>query len=162
MDVPVKNPLTFILLYFLIFVGSVNAGPEATIDELAWMTGTWSAQLGPNTLEEHWVAPQGGSIAAMVRMTGNGATSMFEVITIEEKDGSLVMNVQQWNAGFEPRTAVAQKLELAEIGERMVRFTAVTEGSMTSLGYSRTGDSTFTIHLETPDGNKVNLDLQAR
>src|SRR5687767_11492979 len=91
------------------------AGPAAKITDLAWMTGTWSAPVGPNTLEENWTTASGGSIAAMVRMSGAKGVSMWEVITIEEKDGSLMMSVQQWNAGFEPRSPVAQKLELAEI-----------------------------------------------
>jgi hypothetical protein len=109
------------------------------------MTGTWQVALGPNTLEEHWVAPTGGSIAAMVRMYGE-STSMFEVITIEEKDGTLAMTVQQWDTGFEPRMPEAQQLILSEIGDQRVMFEAVTEGPMTKLGYSRSGD-TFTIEL---------------
>ncbi len=135
------------------------AAPPATVADLAWMTGTWSAPAGPNTLEENWVVPGNGSMAALVRMTGATGVSMWEVITVEEKDGSLMMSVQQWNKGFEPRADV-QRLELSEITENSVNFTAVSEGSMKSLGYSREGD-TFTIHLVGQNGNPVNLDLKA-
>jgi hypothetical protein len=139
--------------------GAFAAGPAATVADLAWMTGTWSAPAGPNTLEENWIVPGNGSMAALVRMTGAAGVSMWELITIEETDGSLTMNVQQWNKGFEPR-AEAQKLELSEITENSVSFTAVTEGGMKSLGYSREGD-TFTIHLVGANGNPVNLALSA-
>jgi hypothetical protein len=135
--------LSFSLLTFT--AGSAFAGPAATIDDLAWMTGTWAVAFGPNTLEETWVTPKDGAIAAMVRMSGNGSTSMFEVIAIEEKDGSLEMSIQQWGPGFTPRSEVAQKMELTEIGDRMVKFTAITEGSMTVLEYRRPTDTTFTI-----------------
>jgi hypothetical protein len=138
---------------------SFAAGPAATVSQLGWMTGTWSAPAGPNTLEENWVVPSNGSMAALVRMTSASGISMWEVITIEEKDGSLVMNVQQWNKGFEPRAAV-QTLELAEITENSVNFNAVSEGGMKSLGYSRDGDK-FTIHLVGTNGNPVNLELSA-
>jgi hypothetical protein len=138
------------------------AGPPAKIADLAWMTGTWSAPLGSNTLEETWISPGGGSIAAMVRMSGPAGVSMWEVITIEEKAGSLVMSVQQWNSGFEPRTPVAQKLELAEIGDKRVKFKAVTEGSMTTLGYSRSADNTFSIEAGQPGGNVMKLALKAK
>ncbi len=138
------------------------AGPPAKITDLAWMTGTWSAPVGANTLEENWISPAGGGIAAMVRMSGAKGVGMWEVITIEEKDGSLVMSVQQWNSGFEPRTPVAQKLELAEIGDKRVRFKAVTEGSMTSLGYSRSADNTFTIEMTVTAGNVMKLQLKAK
>lgn len=141
---------------------ALAAGPEASIDDLSWMTGTWTVDFGPNTLEENWVAPAGGSIAAMVRMSGDGETSMFEVITIEESEGSLIMNLQQWDAGFVPRSAEAQKLELAEISENSVKFIAVTEGTMTSLAYSRPTPTTFTIDVGTPDGGSAQLTLEAK
>jgi hypothetical protein len=141
---------------------SCFAGPPATIDQLAWMSGTWSAALGPNTLEENWVSPSNGSIASMVRMSGPTGVSMWEVITIEEKDGSLVMNIQQWDKGFAPRTPTAQTLELEEIDAQRVKFKAVTEGSMNSLQYSRPADDTFSIEMVVPAGNTVKLDLKAQ
>jgi hypothetical protein len=138
------------------------AGPPAKIADLAWMTGTWSAAVGANTLEENWISANGGGIAAMVRMSGAKGVSMWEVITIEEKDGSLAMTVQQWGSGFEPRTPVAQKLELAEIGDKRVKFKAVTEGSMTTLGYSRGADGSFNIEMGQPGGNVVKLPLKGK
>jgi hypothetical protein len=141
---------------------AIAAGPPAKIADLAWMTGTWSTALGANTLEENWISPSGGGIAAMVRMSGPTGVSMWEVITIEEKAGSLMMSIQQWGSGFEPRTPVAQKLELAEIGERKVLFKAVTEGSMTSLAYSRSADNTFSIEMGVPGGKSNKLSLKAK
>jgi len=138
------------------------AGPAATIDQLSWMTGTYAGMLGANQLEENWIKAEGRSIAAMVRMTtGDGGTSMFEMITIEEVDGSLVLHIQQWNPGFVPRTPTPQKMELSMIGDNHVHFTAVTEGSMRSLGYSRDGDN-FIIHVEGANGNKSDLPLTVR
>ena len=66
---------------------ALYAGPPASVEDLSWMTGNWAGALGPNQLEENWTAPEGSSIAAVVRMTGDDATSMFEMITIEEVDG---------------------------------------------------------------------------
>jgi hypothetical protein len=151
-----KNTLFFSSL--LLASGWCAAQPTASIDQLAWMTGTWQVALGPNTLEETWVTPSGGSIAAMVRMYGE-STSMFEVITIEEKNGTLAMTVQQWDSGFKPRTPEAQQLILSEISAQRVMFEAVTDGPMNKLGYSRSGD-TFTIELGTPSGDIRKVDLK--
>ena len=96
---------------------AIAAGPPAKVTDLAWMTGTWAVPFGPNTLEENWTTASNGNIASMVRMSGPNGVSMWEVITIEEKEGSLLMNIQQWNAGFVPRTPAAQKMELVEIGD---------------------------------------------
>ena len=112
--------------------GTTFAGPAATVEDLSWMTGTWSVPFGPNTLEENWIEPKDGAIASMVRMSGNGSTSMYEVIIIEEKEGSLEMSIQQWGPNFEPRSEQAQKMELTEIGEKRVKFTAITRALLST------------------------------
>lgn len=141
---------------------SFAAGPAARISDLSWMTGTWSTALGPNTLEENWTTAKDGNIASMVRMSGPTGVSMWEVITIEEKDGSLLMSIQQWDAGFKPRSPEAQKMELVEIGDKRVKFKAVTEGAMTSLGYSIAADGSFVIEAGQPGGNVAKLTLKGK
>lgn len=138
------------------------AGPAATIADVAWMTGNWAGALGPNQLEENWIGNEGGSLAAMVRMTGNGATSMFEMITIEEVEGSLVLHIQQWNPGMVPRTPSAQKMELSSVTANSVHFVAVSEGGMKSLGYSNPTPEAFVIHVEQATGAKLDINLTKR
>ncbi|MEX2468342.1 MAG: DUF6265 family protein [Pseudohongiellaceae bacterium] len=141
---------------------TLHAQPAASIDQLDWMTGNWAGQLGPNQLEENWIATEGGSIAAMVRMTGNGATSMFEMITIEEVDGTLRLHIQQFDPGFEARTPEPQEMVLEEITANSVRFRAVTEGGMASLGYSNPTPDSFMIHVGQANGNVLDIPLTAR
>ncbi|MGJ8688069.1 MAG: DUF6265 family protein [Gammaproteobacteria bacterium] len=140
---------------------SFAAGPAATIEDVAWLTGNYAGALGPNQLEENWIKAEGSSIAAMVRMTGNGGTSMFEMITIEEVDGSLVLHIQQFDPGFVPRSERAQKMELTAIGANNVHFKAASPGGMKTLGYTKDGDN-FTIHVEQGDGPMSNLKLMSR
>ncbi len=142
-------------------LSALAAGPAATIDDLAWMTGNYAGALGPNQLEENWIKAEGASIAAMVRSTGAGKTGMFEMITIEEVDGSLVLHIQQFNPGFVPRTPTPQKMELMAIHDNHVHFKAVSDGGMKSLGYTKEGD-TFTIHVEQASGSKIDIPLMAR
>ena len=141
---------------------SVFAAPDATIEQLSWMTGNWAGDLGGGQLEENWIAAEGGSLAAMVRMTGGDATSMFEMITIEEVDGTLELNIQQWNPGMAPRTEGAQKMRLTEITDNSVMFEAVSEGGMKTLGYSNPNDGAFVIHVEQAAGPKFDIPLTAR
>jgi hypothetical protein len=136
-------------------------GPAANISQLSWMTGNYAGAVGPNTLEENWIGAQAGSIAAMVRMTGPNGTSMFEMITIEEVDGSLVLHIQQFDPGFKPRTPEPMKMELAMIANNHVHFNNTGSTGMKSLGYTLSGD-TFTIHVEQPDGQKRDLVLTRR
>lgn len=138
------------------------AGPAAKIEQLSWMTGNWAGALGPNQLEENWINNDGRSLMAAVRMSGGDATSMFEMITIEEVDGSLVLHIQQWDPGMTPRTEGAQEMELEEISGNSVKFKAVSEGGMPTLGYSHPDADSFIIHVGQEGGGTFDISLKKR
>lgn len=140
----------------------LSATASAGVDDLAWMSGSWAGPAGPdNTLEENWSRPADGTIASLVRMRGNGATSMVELIVVEEQDDTLVLHIQQWDPGFTPRDAGPQKMMLAAMGERTVSFKAEGPGGLAGLTYSRPADDTFTVDVETADGGKFQIVLKA-
>jgi hypothetical protein len=139
-----------------------SAAATADIADLDWMTGSWAGPAGPdNTLEENWSAPADGSIGALVRMRGQGTTSMVELIVVEETDDGLVLHIQQWDPGFTPRPGGPQKMTMTAMGERTVSFKAVSDGGLTGLTYSRPADDTFTVDVETAEGGKFQLVLKA-
>ena len=135
---------------------------RATVADLAWMSGSWAGPFGEQILEENWIRPAGGTIASVVRFTGGGATSMIELIIIEESEGSLVLRVRQWFPGFVPRAPEPQIMALAEIGERRVSFKATGAGDFNTLGYSRPSADVFNIDVETKAGEKFQLNLKPR
>ncbi len=141
---------------------TLAAGPAASIEQLDWMTGNWAGNLGPNQLEENWIASEGNSLMAAVRMTGSDATSMFEMITIEEVEGSLVLHIQQWDPGFVPRTESAMEMELTEITGNSVSFVNISGFGMPTLGYSHPDSETFIIHVGQDGGGSFDIELKAR
>ena len=148
-----------VIAFVLIMAGAAYAEPPAAkISDLAWMTGNWAGQLGPNRLEERWNPPMDGSIQSLVRMTGSGATSMVELIVIDEVDGSLELRIQQWDPGMKPRTAEPLVMELVEIGERMVSFRAPNGGFLDALKYSSPDESSFVVTVQ-PQGSPQTMDL---
>ena len=141
---------------------TLAAGPAASIEQLDWMTGNWAGNLGPNQLEENWISSEGNSLMAAVRMTGSDATSMFEMITIEEVEGSLVLHIQQWDPGFVPRTESAMEMELTEITGNSVSFVNISGFGMPTLGYSHPDSETFIIHVGQDGGGSFDIELKAR
>ena len=137
------------------------ADSPATVAALAWMTGTWAGPVGPGELEENWTVPRAGSIQAVVRMTGGGATAMVELIVIEEEEGTLRLRLQQWDPGFKPRTPEPQVMDLIDLGDNTVAFKARTEGDIAELRYTRDGDK-FTISIVNGAGAAFDLPLTAR
>ncbi len=91
--------LLVILLITPVFA-SVDHHESKHVDALAWMSGSWAGPLGDGTiLEENWAEPEGGTIAALVRMTADGRNTMVELIVIEEQGDTLMLYVQQWDPG---------------------------------------------------------------
>lgn len=137
----------------LIAQPALGSGPEAKVSDLSWMTGSYEGSMPTGTLEENWTEPKAGSIAALVRSTdGKEATTMIELITIEETDGSLVLRLQQWNPGWVARTEGPQVMNLISSEPNKVMFEAAGEGALQKLGYSLAGD-TFTISITTAQGS---------
>ena len=134
-------------LVLLLATSAQAQGPEATVNDLAWMTGHYAN----DSLEENWAEPRGGSIASLVRGMGDGATNMIELIVIEEDAGSLVLRLKQWDPGMEERAAGFQVMDLVGIGDHRVTFKSRGEGGIQQLGYSLSGD-TFTISVSTARG----------
>ena len=142
--------------------GEDDPAPAApSVSSLAWMTGTWAGPVGPGELEENWTAPKAGAIQAVVRMTGDGKTSMVELIVIEEEAGTLRLRLQQWDPGFKPRTPGPNVMKLIDLGENTVAFQSETGGEIAELRYTRDGDN-FTISIVNAAGAAFDLPLKAR
>jgi len=138
----------------LVLVSSISVFPQsptAKVSDLAWMTGHYKGNTGNGTLEENWAAPEGGSLASLVRSTADGATTMIELIVIEEEGDSLTLRLKQWDPGMSPRSEGFQMMELIEIGDHKVVFKNGGEGGLQQLGYSLDGDK-FTISIMTAQG----------
>lgn len=154
------NKLASALLLSLVFASISHADVKGSVSDLGWMTGSWSVPLGPMTLEENWLEPVGGSIASLVRLSGEGKTSMIELIVIENTGDTLELHIQQWDPGYKPR-AEAQTMKLIDLGENRVGFEAITPGGMKKLAYSSPAPGKFNIDIVTADDKPMQFNLSA-
>jgi hypothetical protein len=129
------------------------------VSDLAWMTGSWAGSFGEQMLEELWNEPSSGSIACVVRITGDGKTHMIELILIEEIDGSLLFRVRQWLPGFLPRRPEPQIMTLAQMMDRRVTFDGTGDSDFKRLTYSRPSEETFQIDVEPRQGEDFRVIL---
>ena len=63
---------------------------EATLENLAWLSGCWEGRQGKATIEEIWSKPAGGSMLGLGRTVKDGKTISFEFMQFREENGSLV------------------------------------------------------------------------
>jgi Domain of unknown function (DUF6265) len=76
--------------------GRVQRGAPArdTINQLAWLAGTWRGGDGPVSFEERWTPPAGGAMLAVSRTLKGDRMVAFEFLRVIERDGALIYIAQ--------------------------------------------------------------------
>lgn len=141
--------------------GVADMGRAPSVADLAWMSGSWVGPFGEQTLEENWSRPAGGTIACLVRITGNGQTNMIELILIEEVEDSLLFRVRQWLPGYVPRRPEPQIMTLARLAERSISFDGTGDSDFLHLTYSRRSADLFQIDVVPRQGEPFQIRLRA-
>lgn len=83
----------FVFVCALVLVpGSVLAqDARPTVNDLAWMSGSWVGEVKGIRMEEHWTAPNGNTMVGIHRDVGKGRTLLFEFLRIvQQQDGQIV------------------------------------------------------------------------
>ena len=72
--------------------------PAATIADMAWLAGHWTGQALGGTSEEMWSPPAHGTMMGMYRLLRDGKPVFYELLTLVEENGSLVLRLKHFNA----------------------------------------------------------------
>ncbi|MBT4162407.1 MAG: hypothetical protein HOC70_17425 [Gammaproteobacteria bacterium] len=157
------KPLHFVLLCLFI-APSLEAAPrvKASVEDLAWMSGSWVGPAFGQTLEENWIRHKSGTIACLVRLANDESISMVELILVEEEEQSLTLRVQQWGPGYKARMPEPLVMELVELDERRASFKAITEGALKQLTYSRPTPDSFNVDVVDGQGASFTINLKAQ
>ncbi|HYX20877.1 MAG TPA: DUF6265 family protein [Thermoanaerobaculia bacterium] len=134
------------------------AAPPGTLSDFGWLAGRWIDDAGGKLSEETWNAPSGDAMQGMWRYVVDGQARIYEILTISQEDGGLVMRVRH----FDPRLVAREEkaapvvLKLVSSGDRMGVFEGPEPGGPTviRLTYVSPSDGTLNVTLEK-DGKKA-------
>jgi len=73
-----------------------------TLQDLAWLTGTWVEADKGSVLTEIWGAPQGDAMVGHDHWTVGGKTRMVELIAIEQEASGLVLKIRHFGHNLAP------------------------------------------------------------
>lgn len=129
-----------------------GAAPGASVQQLAWLAGSWASDAGaPVAHEEHWMSPRGGAMVGMHRTVKGERMVEFEFIRIQEQGGTLVYLA---SPGGRPPTTFT----LSEIGPERVVFENPAHDFPQRVIYARAGDR-LTARIEgTRDGRTQSME----
>jgi hypothetical protein len=72
--------------------------PQAKIEEVAWITGHWSGKALGGTAEEIWSRVAAHAMMGMYRLIKDKSIAFYELLTITEENGTLVLRLKHFNA----------------------------------------------------------------
>jgi hypothetical protein len=121
--------------------------PKAKLDQLAWMAGAWQGPDGDAQVEEHWIAPKGGTMLGVNRTVSGGRTVEFEFLRIEQQGDSLVYLA---SPGGRPATP----FKLVESGEARAVFENPNHDFPRRVSYRLNADGSLTARIEGTRGGK--------
>ena len=154
-----KRTRSAILAVFLVVAPvAALAAPTATLSDFGWLAGRWVDDSGGNVSEESWTAPSGDAMQGMWRYVTEGKARIYEILTISEEDGGLVMRVRH----FDPRLVAREEkgapvvLKLVASGDRMGAFEGPEPNGPTviRLTYASPSEGMLNVTLEK-DGRKA-------
>lgn len=121
-----------------------SSSPPATLDDIAWLAGSWQGEAFGGTFEEVWTPPSNGSMAGLYKLVHNGRVSVYEIQTITVEEGSLVWRVKHFTGDFvawedkeesvkfrlvkiEPEAAYFEGLTVRKEGENLIGFLVASQ-----------------------------------
>jgi hypothetical protein len=100
-----------VLFLGLLLAGALSGARAggSSLDELAWMTGSWAGEEGAIRAEEHWIAPAGGLMLGLHRDVARGKAVSFEFLRIESRPEGIVYLASPQGAAATPFRLVESK-----------------------------------------------------
>jgi len=98
--------ITIVLMLYMLTAQSQNtlsfdeneSSPNAQIEDVAWIAGHWRGEAFGGVTEEIWSPPMGNAMMAVFRLVNENQTDFYEIETISEENGSLILRLKHFGA----------------------------------------------------------------
>ena len=147
------------LIFFVINSVWAQISKPLSVDNLAWLTGSWEGTINGNILEETWLPPRAGTVVALVRSTNESGTDFVEIIHIKELNRTLELHLKLFDNALSSATPKAHKFKLTKIDKNYISFKGISPGAHRTLSYSRPQKDVFYIRFQPHIGNPVEIKL---
>lgn len=152
-----KQALTISLLFFSFSVFGQNVkaltegmnSPDATLNEVSWISGHWLGDMMGNTIEEIWTEPMGGSMMGSFRMAYEEEIKFYELMTITEENSTLMLKIKHFNAdltGWEEKDETVD-FPLVEIKGTTAYFSGLT--------FESVNENQLNIYVNQESGDEI-------
>jgi hypothetical protein len=147
-----------IFLYILLSIAAAELARAAdssskhTLEDLAWISGSWRGVEGDTRIEEHWSESTGGSMMGSFKMVKSDEAVFYEFMLIEQSASGPVLRIKHFSPGLDGWETKDESvdLDLVEAGPDRAIFETVRDGNTERIIYSKTAAGGLIITLEKP------------
>jgi hypothetical protein len=118
-----------------------KASPPASIDDVAWISGRWVGEAFGGQCEEVWLPPRAGNMIGMYRLTKDEKTVFFELFSLSEVDGSVLMRLKHFHPDLKGWEEKDETIDFP-----LVAFTE-TDLFFDGLTFHKVDDDRITVYL---------------
>lgn len=118
-----------------------ETAPAATLDDAAWLIGTWKGKAFGQDFEQFWSAPSADSMIGTFKLMNEGDVSFYELLMLSVDEGTLSLKVKHFNPDF---TAWEDKADF--INFRLVKFDE-DELHFSGLSFYRRDDGNMDAYI---------------
>ena len=137
---------------------TVAAQAPATIARLSWLAGCWEQRTATRLVEEHWLAPAGGSMVGVSRTISRDATRAWEFLRIMPPAGASTLAYIAKPSG-QAETSFAATL----VSDTLVVFENPAHDFPQRIEYRRiSADSVVARISAVKDGQSRGMDIPMR
>lgn len=127
--------------------------PNAELKDVSWITGNWYGEALGGVTEEVWTAPLGGSMMGSFKLVIDGKVQFYELCTITEENGSLLLRIKHFNAdlkGWEEKDN-SEEFPLVKLEKNRAYFNQLT--------FERIGENELNIYVVFKDEGKEPVEM---
>jgi hypothetical protein len=73
---------------------------RASIEDVAWIAGSWTGTGFDGTFEEVWTSPRAGTMVGLYRHGSDAGVNFYELQLLVEEEGTLLWKVKHFGPDF--------------------------------------------------------------
>ncbi len=74
--------------------------PAATIEDAAWLAGSWAGTAFGQRFEAVWNPPSAGTMVGLFKLFSDDGVAFYEILLLSVDDGTLSLKVKHFSADF--------------------------------------------------------------
>ena len=100
----------------------------ASLEDVAWMVGSWTGDAFGGTFEQTWNPASVGSMVGMFKLINDDDINFYELLLLVEEEGSLSLKVKHFTPAFAAWEEKADYVHfrLVGIGSGVVHFSGLS------------------------------------